>query len=99
MASSNTESCASELLWVGPEETSLQHTLEGPGSRALCSLWSGPQRLVGSQIPSESCFGYWGCNVSVESVQQEKGVRAGRRGVVCEAGVCVRSEEHTSELQ
>ena len=27
--------------------------------------------------------------MSVESVQQEKGVPAGRRGVVCEAGGCV----------
>lgn len=86
VASSNAESCASEMLWVGPEETSLQHTLgEGPGSRALLSLWSGPQRLAGSQTPAQSCFGYWGCNVSVESVQKEKGVPAGRRGVVREA--------------
>lgn len=60
---------------------------EGPGWRArfaVCGL--GHSDWLARGLQAESCFGYWGCNVSMESVQQEKGVGAGRRGVVREAG-------------
>lgn len=44
---------------------------------AVCGL--GHSDWLARGLQAQSCFGYWGCNVSMESVQQEKGV--GRGGV------------------